>query len=255
MCTVLYIPGQESVYFASLRDENPARPKARAPYIESGTGYQFLAPTDPAAGGTWIGINSYENVIILLNGGFENHIRKDHYRQSRGLIVTALLKTVYPVVEWSMMDMEGIEPFTLIVWSEHRLFQLTWDGSTKHRLLLDEQQPWIWSSSTLYSPSVKEKRKSLFDEWMSKQPEINQASVLSFFNSFREDQNGFIMHRSPLLKTLSYSFIELHPSVQGQFTYDDFSNRTAEKEMIHMSRFIPDLKPLFTAQSAFFYKK
>lgn len=255
MCTVLYIPGQESIYFASLRDENPARAKARAPYIESGTGYQFLAPADPLAGGTWVGINNYENVIILLNGGFENHTRKNKYRQSRGLIVTALLKTVYPVVEWSMMDMEGIEPFTLVVWSEHRLFQLTWDGSAKHRLLLDEQKSWIWSSSTLYSPSVKEKRKSLFDEWISKQPIINQASVLSFFNSFTDEKNGFIMHRSPELKTLSYSFIELLPPGKGTFFYNDFSDHPAQKQVITMSRYIPDLKPLFSAQAPVVYKK
>ncbi len=246
MCTVLYIPGKDSVFFASLRDENPARAKAKPPFTETGTGYRFLAPTDPEAGGTWIGINSYKNVIILLNGGFEDHIRPGKYRKSRGQIVTALLKTVYPVVEWSMMDMEGIEPYTLVVWSEHRLFQLTWDGTVKHRLLLDEQQAWIWSSSTLYTPAVKQVRKSFFDKWMSEQPAINPESVLSFFNRFTDEKNGFIMHRSPELKTLSYSFIELTHSGQGIFSYNDFCDLPVRKQVISMSGFIPDTKPLFT---------
>ena len=255
MCTVLYIPVNGRFYFASLRDENPARPTAKPPFIESGAGYRFLAPADPLAGGTWAGINSYENVIILLNGGFENHTRTGRYKKSRGLIVNELLKAVYPMVEWSMINMEEVEPYTLVVWSENKLFQLTWDGVVKHRLLLDQQQPAIWSSSTLYTSTVKQKRKLLFDEWISTGPVITQQTVLSFFESFTDDKNGFIMHRSPELKTLSYSFIELIPAEQGIFNYNDFSNSSAVTQVINTSGYIPDLRPLFTAQSAFFYKK
>ena len=255
MCTVLFIPANGRYYFASLRDENPERPTAKAPVHYSGAGYSYIAPADPLAGGTWTGINSYGNVLILLNGGFENHQRADHYKKSRGLIVAELLKSVFPIVEWSMIDMEGVEPYTLIAWSENNLYQLTWDGTIKHRSALDHQQPYIWSSSTLYSAPVKEERKSLFDQWISSQPLINQQTVMSFFRSYTDDNNGFIMHRSPVLKTLSYSFIELSPSIQGSFYYDDFSHSTPKTQVLLTSGYISDLNPLFSTQASGLYKK
>jgi hypothetical protein len=254
MCTVLFIPVNGSYYFASLRDENPERPTARPPQCYSAAGYCYIAPADPLAGGTWTGINSYGNVLILLNGGFENHQRADTYRKSRGLIVAELLKSVFPVVEWSMMDMEGIEPFTLIAWSENNLFQLTWDGASKHRRALDHQHPYIWSSSTLYPAPVKEKRQSLFDHWISSQPLINQQTVLSFLRSYTDENNGFIMHRSPVLKTLSYSFIELRPPDRGTFYYDDFSNSTPVTELLLTTGYKADLNPLFRTQANGLYK-
>jgi hypothetical protein len=255
MCTVAFIPSAGRYFFASLRDENPARLKAEAPLLYEEDAVRFLAPKDPKAGGTWAGINRYENVIILLNGGFENHESTGQYRKSRGLIVNELLKSVYPVVEWSVMDMEGIEPYTLIIWSENNLFQLVWDGRNKHRLILDPQQPAIWSSSTLYSTQAKEKRKSLFDHWVSGQPFINPESFMNFFQSFHDEENGFLIHRAATLKTLSYSFIELSPGNHGIYYYDDFSISGPETKQISTAGYTPDLSVLFSNQDLLQRKK
>ena len=249
MCTVLFIPSNGRYLFVSLRDEDPFRAKANNPQIYEGENYRYLAPVDPKAGGTWAGINSYGNVMILLNGGFEKHKPAGQYRKSRGLIVKELLQSVYPVVEWSLMDMGGIEPYTLITWSENNLFQLVWDGHSKHRMILDTQQPAIWSSATLYTPEAKEKRSQLFDQWVHDQPFIDHKTVMKFFQSFKDYENGFLMHRSASLRTLSYSFIELQPSVQAIYHYDDFSGSLTDEQIIHTSGYSPDLSVLFSNAS------
>ena len=115
MCTVLFFPTKEGYYFASLRDESPKRAKAKIPAVVNNDELSYLAPIDPLGGGSWVGVNENGNVIILLNGGFQTHIREKSYRKSRGLIVTELLTKEMPVVEWSLMDMDGIEPYTLII--------------------------------------------------------------------------------------------------------------------------------------------
>ena len=91
MCTVLFIPNKISNYFVSLRDESPMRTKALLPLIVTKNKINFLSPIDPVAGGTWIGTNEFGNTIVLLNGGFKSHQKKNNYRKSRGLIVAELL--------------------------------------------------------------------------------------------------------------------------------------------------------------------
>jgi Transport and Golgi organisation 2 len=224
MCTVLFIPKDNSVYFASLRDENPLRPKAIEPRKDISHTIQFLAPRDAFAGGTWIGVNEFNNVIILLNGGFENHIKQCNYKKSRGLIVVELLQSELPVIDWNLMDLTDIEPFTLVIWSDNNLFQLVWDGQNKHKNLIDSTVPHIWSSSTLYNQSAKENRRQLFINWAATDPVISQISLLNFFKSFVNNENGFIMNRTATLRTLSYSFLEIQNNDKAIFNYFDFSN-------------------------------
>lgn len=222
MCTVVFIPGKNNFYLGSLRDESPKRARALAPEIYTECENTYMAPKDPMAGGTWIGVTNAGNAIVLLNGGFENHQRKNYYRKSRGLIVTELLASAVPVVEWSLIDMQDIEPFTLIVWSDNNLFELVWDGTEKHRTRLDAELPHIWSSSTLYNAEAKAVRKELFQNWIAMNPPVSKLSILNFFKSFDDAENGFIMNRNERTKTLSYSLIEFYPHDNAVFNYYDF---------------------------------
>jgi hypothetical protein len=221
MCTVVYIPRGDHYFIASLRDENPKRPVALPPDIYTVDNSSFLSPKDPLAGGTWVGVSEQGNTIVLLNGGFEKHVRKKYYRKSRGLIVTELLSSPIPIVDWSLIDMEDIEPFTLILLEEGNLFQLVWDGMERHRIRLDSKQPHIWSSSTLYNNTVAERRKELFQNWVAMNPPVSKLSVLNFFKSFTETENGFIMNRNENLKTLSYTFLELESDKRAVMSYFD----------------------------------
>jgi hypothetical protein len=221
MCTVVFMPGKDGIYLGSLRDESPKRPRALPPEIYPAGDTFYLAPKDPVADGTWIGVTDKGNAIVLLNGGFKNHQRKNHYRKSRGLIVTELLASEMPVVEWSLIDMPDIEPFTLIVWSDNNLFELVWDGNEKHRTRLDAAQPHLWSSSTLYNEGAKAVREELFQNWIAMNPPISKLSLLGFFKTFTNTENGFIINRNEITKTLSYSFIELFPYDKAVLNYYD----------------------------------
>jgi uncharacterized protein with NRDE domain len=243
MCTVVYIPGDEKIIFASLRDENPKRQTAIAPQLYSHDTISFLAPKDPVAGGTWLGVNSAENVIILLNGGFENHQKKEVYRKSRGLMVTELLSKEMPVAEWGLINMQDVEPFTLIVWSENNLFQLVWDGTNPHKIELDTEQAYIWSSATLYSESIKENRESLFQQWIATKPLLTKQSLLSFFHTYSDAENGFIMNRNEITKTLSYTFVELIKNEQATMNYVDSVNSSTSNYKVSVISFMHEKIP------------
>lgn len=226
MCTVVFIPKGNTYFFASLRDESPLRPVALAPSINEGD-TKVLSPVDTKAGGTWLGITVAGTVIILLNGGFEKHVCTKNYRKSRGLIVAELLQSQSPVESWNLMDMNGIEPCTLVLLNEGNLFQLVWDGANKHSIQLDPGEPRIWSSATLYDQQASQYRSQLFHQWMGMNMPVSSHSLLDFFKSFTDSENGFLINRAGRVKTLSYSFIELHAGATATLSYHDFAAGTS----------------------------
>ena len=226
MCTVLYWPVKDRVSFASLRDESTRRKPAFKPKLIDDLGVKFIAPIDPEGGGTWLAANELGDVVILLNGGYEKHKHLPNYRKSRGLIVTELLSHAAPYDHWMLMNLENIEPFTLIVYSNSILYHLVWDGDLKHDLKPSTQLPHIWSSATLYSAEAKNKRNQNFDSWMATEPEINRETVFEFFASIQDKENGFLMNRAEKLKTLSYSFVEYSFDGSVKLIYEDFADES-----------------------------
>ena len=243
MCTVVFIPKGDKFFFASLRDESPLRPGAAVPDIYKEGDAVILSPIDAMAGGTWIGATASGTVIILLNGGFEKHERKTNYRKSRGLIVAELLASNLPVENWNLMDMQGIEPYTLVVRNEGNLFQLVWDGEQKHSVLLKSDRPYIWSSATLYDHQSRTYRNELFQQWIEMNTQVSSLSLFNFFKSFTDSKNGFLMNRNEQTKTLSYTFIELQIDKSAEMQYHDFFSDSYHDKRIWFNK---ALKTSFT---------
>ena len=228
MCTVIFIPGQNNCLFASLRDESPQRQRALSPAIIRMNNGNCIAPVDPAGGGTWAGIHSAGHIIILLNGGFVNHIKQNKYSKSRGLVVTAFLDSATPITAWQEFSLEHMEPFTLIVWTENKLFQLVWDGNKKHQFALPPDVPQIWSSATLYDNDAAARRRQVFTSWLQTDPAVNRDSLLRFFRSYTDAYNGFIINRNGLVQTLSYSLLQMGEDGLATFSYRDLSSGTQQ---------------------------
>jgi hypothetical protein len=231
MCTVAFLPYKNKYYFASLRDESPMRKLALHPAIYNTNGVDIMSPLDGFAGGTWVGTNYFGNIIVLLNGGFENHFRAKGYRLSRGLIVKALLLEEAPVSAWQQIDLLGVEPFTLIVWQQQQLVELVWDGEQKYCQQLAITTPNIWSSSTLYNSGAKQQRKAAFHQWWATQPNVTKHSILDFFRSLIDERDGFLINRGPTMKTLSYTLLVQDNNATTCY-YHDFSNSNDSTEQL-----------------------
>ena len=189
MCTVTYLPlSNGNFILTSNRDVPFSRKKASFPKRYQEDKIELLYPKDGKAGGTWIGTSDKHRLICLLNGGFKNHEQQDDYKKSRGIIVKDLLKAEDIKLSCKQIDLEGVEPFTLVIveWDQSskenksnlRLLEFVWDGKKKH---FEEfpQNPKIWSSSTLYSDGMKEMRMKWFSDWKLKQP-FSKKSILEF---------------------------------------------------------------------------
>jgi len=225
MCTLTYLPlGDDNFLLTSNRDETPLR-KTIAPqeYLENEV--KLMYPKDKIAGGTWIGKSEKNRVVCLLNGGFENHVRKLPYRMSRGVVVINILTADDAIHHVENFDFRNIEPFTLVLidWNTGlRLYELVWTGTEKHFKELP-QKPRIWSSSSLYNQEMKLMRKEWFQTWLNNQEKFTKESILNFHK--RTDlgtKDTTLKMKRPFVETVSITSIEKREDVTME--YLDFLN-------------------------------
>jgi uncharacterized protein with NRDE domain len=228
MCTVTYIPSSKKIFITSNRDEKSWRFPAIPPQAyEFGSGKVYF-PKDRNAGGTWIAVHENGNVIVLLNGGFEFHESTPPYRKSRGLILLDLVQHDSPFDFFRSINLEEIEPFTLVIWQDNELFECRWDGEKKYAKQIDKSIAHIWSSATLYNAEITAKRKKWFDEWMKERNDFLQTDIMHFhqFTGDGDTHNDLAMNRDGKVFTVSITGIEIS-NHNAQITYLDLpENKT-----------------------------
>lgn len=204
MCTVSFISAKGKTIITSNRDENVLRPKATAPDFEILNSKKIIFPKDSKAGGTWFAAADNGVVMVLLNGAFVKHTANPPYRKSRGLVLLEIMESDNPLLFYKEMNLQDIEPFTLVLYQQNTLHELRWDGKNKHELLLNPSGNYIWSSATLYSPEVIRHRKNVFNRFIQDAGEITPKLVHQFHSSNHQDEeNGFVINRQSGMRTFS----------------------------------------------------
>lgn len=210
MCTLTFIPRKNNDFLLTQsRDEAPDR-IAIPPDFYNVDDVGLLFPKDNVAGGTWLGVSEKNRVVCVLNGGFTGHERKPKYRKSRGMVASDFMISDAIIDTVNSYDLYDIEPFTIVIldWNDKlKIFELVWDGKKKHfkQLSLESR---IWSSSTLYSESMKHERLVWFEDFKSKN-ELNAHSLLDFHKTAGKEfvAYGILMDRG-FVKTTSITQIE-----------------------------------------------
>lgn len=232
MCTVTLIPvpaAEKGFILTSNRDEAPGR-KTLPPQVHTEGGIKMAFPKDAVAGGTWIGVSEHQRLICLLNGGFEDHIRETPYRKSRGVVVKELLAVSEIDKALEEYHLEGIEPFTLIMvnWQKDLQFlELVWDGKDRHINYMSLREH-LWSSTPLYNPEMREKRKTWFNK-LRNASDLSSAELWKFHHKAGEGdpEVDLIMDRG-FIKTQSITQIE-NTFGRTRLLYEDLSAKTISK--------------------------
>ncbi len=212
MCTVTFISRPPHIFITSNRDESPGRRANGLTTIGDNSSGKIHFPIDETSGGSWITLNDTGRAVCLLNGAFTSFVPKPSYRMSRGQVVLAASRATHAEAFIHDADLEGIAPFTLLIYEHPELHELVWDGQQKHIQVKPTDQPWIWSSATLYPPEVRAWRQDLFDRWYRDTQDIDRDAIIAFHRQANGDSdNGFIMNRNEIVKTLSVTSIHLQP--------------------------------------------
>jgi len=233
MCTVTYIPkGNSNFILTSNRDEAVGRTTLPPDFYDVDK-VKMLFPKDAVAGGSWIGVSEKNTMICLLNGGFENHLKLENYKMSRGVVVKELLKANNLSATIDAFDYSGIEPFTIIAidWNTNlKATELIWDGKKAHITVLPNE-PKIWSSSTLYDQNMKQKRRNWFNAF-SRETTFEASEMYNFHTTAGEgDKNVDLLLDRGLLKTVSVTQVEKIED-NCTMTYYDLQN-----DEVHRTKF------------------
>jgi uncharacterized protein with NRDE domain len=204
MCTVSFVRANDTVIITSNRDEHIQRENAAAPDFYILPNKKIIFPKDARAGGTWFAASNTGEIAVLLNGAFKKHKAQPPYRKSRGLILLEIIEADEPISYFDELNLENIEPFTLIIYQPDSLHELRWDGSDKYNSLLDITGSYIWSSATLYTDDVIRHRQHLFEQFIGVTANITVEKILDFHMHDQGDtENGFVIDRQTGMKTFS----------------------------------------------------
>lgn len=224
MCTVTYFRLKNKTVLTSNRDEKPYR-SAQEIHCEKGIFY----PQDAAKNGTWFAVTENGNAIVLLNGAFKNHQRKADYRKSRGIIVLDLIAKENIFKSLELIDLENIEPFTLVVFQKNELSEFRWDGTEKNLKKLDIHQPYIWSSATLYDEEAQEKRNAIFKEFLENE-KTSEEKIWDFHHQKTNDlENGITIKRQNTIQTISTTQLVISDTITLKHQNRLHPNSNSEK--------------------------
>ena len=217
MCTLTYIPLKEKILIGSNRDEIPQRSHCELFQMASGGIY----PKEPLKGGTWI-YASHHRTLVLLNGAFEKHNLKDNYSKSRGLLLLELTELNSPIAHLKSMDLDRIEPFTLVIIEQDSLEEFRWSGEDRYHKKLHSNKAHIWSSATLYSNEAQWKRADLFKKWIQT-TKLHADSLWEFHTKKSDDlEDGIVIKRANGLQTISTTQVIMHRNLNTySFQYYD----------------------------------
>jgi len=209
MCTLTYLPLEnDSFILTSTRDIMRLRAEATKPKEYKRDGLKLYYAKDGKAGGTWLGMSGHKRLICLMNGAFDFYFPEPPYKKSRGLVLLDVLSIKDNLIK--LNDFEGIEPFTMIIieWSSGlELFELRWDGINKHFKKL-ENKAQLWSSSSLYNETVKNKRQDLFNSWLKNNSEYNEHEIMKFHHLETDDPKNGIRMKRDLFCSVSLSCVK-----------------------------------------------
>lgn len=234
MCTVSFVAANGKTIITSNRDEKVVRPNAIEPRNYVINNKNIIFPKDSKAGGTWFAVDENGTILVLLNGANEKHQVQLPYRKSRGLIVLDVISSLSPKDFWQEINLENIEPFTLVLFQNDELFQLRWNGIEKESIQLDTNKNHVWSSATLYPTAIRENRSNWFYSFLESNSEISETEMLHFHRYTEEEnqENGLVINRNEELKTLSITQSVTEKNKVAILHYDLIANEDFETSFI-----------------------
>lgn len=229
MCTVTFVPlGADQFILTSNRDENPDRVTHQPGETTIVQSESIVCPKDSKAGGSWIAMSVDGRVACLLNGAFKKHEHRPPYEKSRGLILMDYFSYESAIQFHNKYNFTGIENFTLLMLENGNVFELRWDGEEKFFKFINEKEPHIWSSCTLYDEDAAANKEFKFMDWVEEKPKPS-ADELAFFHGLK-NPDGFLLEL-PMVKTVSITTVEKTSSFIRMNYNDLLTNAGVEKKL------------------------
>ncbi|MFW0739899.1 hypothetical protein [Flavobacterium sp. T12S277] len=210
MCTVSFVNTRGIIILTSNCYEKPTRLGVIKPEKHTVEGKNIVFLKDSKTKGTCCIADEKGTVLFLLKGADMKYDVKLTYRKSRELIVLDVLNHESPKIFWNIINLEDIEPFTLVLYQDKRLFQLRWNGLKKESMELDINKNYMWSSATLDFKKNRLKQANLFTTFLEGKKDL-LSSILYFFHKYTEandEEKSSVINSNKEIKSITQMIIE-----------------------------------------------
>ncbi len=189
MCIVSYLPTDKGFCITSNRDEQIHRPTLK-PDVHFYQGKKLIYPKDVELGGTWFALDpESKKASCLLNA--KSTSKSKYPKITRGRLPIAWLEQGMGCFDNQMLQ---TAPFVLITLEySHNKTQLSsffWDGKDLREERLENNQAYLWCSSSLYEPEKNEAFQKSFRRELDLIDENN--NLLSFHQKVAQPLNSSI---------------------------------------------------------------
>ena len=231
MCTLTILPTEHGYRALHSRDELRSRSDETPPsWHDLGDGTRACWPTDPDAGGTWVGVHENGFYLGLLNLNLpQDQLPKDFAPwRSRGLIIPELIRLgdIRSALDRiQSMDLDGFSPFRLV------LVGTVQDGAYSSAIVRFDgvrlsvpqnltrfDHPICLASSGLGDELV-ECRIPLFDEMVRSNPTFENQSAFHKHQWADRPEYSVLMSRSDA-RTSSITGVEVVGMDEPKIVYD-----------------------------------
>ena len=115
--------------------------------------------------------------------------------------------------------LQGIESFTMLIAEDGKLYEFRWDGTEKYFKPLNEKEPTIRCSVTLFSPEVIALREKWFKDWLEIHQQYLVEEILRFhlFAGEGDELTDVRMTRAGMVRTVSVTSVQFAPPLQRMY--------------------------------------
>jgi len=189
MCIVSYLPTRKGFCITSNRDEQIHRPTLK-PDVYSYKGKKFIYPKDLKLGGTWFAIDpESKKASCLLNAKSTFKIKSP--KISRGRLPIAWLEQGIDCFDNQLLQTAPFVLITLEFFSDTpKLVAFIWDSKNLREERLDNNQAYLWCSSSLYKPERNEAFQKSFKRELDSIHKNN--NLLGFHQKVAQPLNSIV---------------------------------------------------------------
>ncbi len=221
MCTATWWhqPGGYTLFFN--RDELKQRAEALPPQLFETDGVEYLSPTDPEGGGTWLAVNAHGLTLALVNHYPENDfVPTETDRRSRGTLVRELaghsetLEVLATLGRLPESELRRYPPFYLLALGPNQPDALTtWNGETR---TLREGRAVVQpiTGSSFDSRRIVACRQAAFgDVFGAAEASLNDSALHRRYHHRHDPQRGAasVLMERPDARTVSYAEVRVTP--------------------------------------------
>ena len=215
MCTVSIVSCADGLRMISNRDERLDRPLAREPRIVSLGSRLAVMPTDPAGGGSWIGVNDGGLVAAILNRYPVLGEGAAERSTTRGALVPMALEC--QSIDEALTSLRGVDasqfrPFRLVLAQRREIALIVGDGCELRCATSTLDQPYMFTASSLGDFVVDAPRRRLFD-WLMVDPSASVSGQSLFHRHQWADKRAIsvVMERGDAA-TVSRTTVDVSPA-------------------------------------------